>query len=53
MRLSITPIDWGFDPVVGDFVSAGKDSIALRRDDPDVGAIVVHFPRAGFVITEV
>jgi glutathione S-transferase len=53
MRLSITPIDWGFDPVAGDFVSAGTNAIALRRDDPDVGAITVHFPRAGFAITEV
>ncbi|MEH2480831.1 glutathione S-transferase [Nitrobacteraceae bacterium AZCC 2146] len=51
-RLSITPSDWGFDPILGDFVSAGKDTIALRRDDPDVGAIVVHFPRAGFAIAE-
>jgi glutathione S-transferase len=53
MRLSITPIDWGFGAVAGDFVSAGKDAIALQRDDPDVGAIAVHFPRAGFAITEV
>ncbi|MGM4894511.1 glutathione S-transferase family protein [Tardiphaga sp. 839_C3_N1_4] len=48
--ISVMPIDWGFDPVIGAFVSAGHDSIALRRDDPDVGATVVHFPRAGFAI---
>lgn len=50
MMLSVTPLDWGFDPVVGALVSAGHDSIALRRDDPDVGTTVVHFPRAGFSI---
>jgi glutathione S-transferase len=50
MMLSVTPLDWGFDPVIGAFVSAGHDSIALRREDPDVGTTVVHFPRAGFAI---
>ncbi|MGM4920603.1 glutathione S-transferase N-terminal domain-containing protein [Tardiphaga sp. 813_E8_N1_3] len=48
--ISVTPTDWGFDPVIGAFVSGGRDSIALRREDPDVGATVVHFPRAGFAI---
>jgi glutathione S-transferase len=48
--LSVTPVDWGFDPVVGTFVSAEHDRIALRRDDADIGATAVHFPRAGFVI---
>ncbi len=48
--LSVMPINWGFDPVVGTLVSAEQDRIALRRDNPDVGVTVVHFPRAGFVI---
>ena len=50
MKLSVTPTDWGFDAVIGEFVSAGHDTLALRRQHPDVGAIVVHFPRAGYVI---
>jgi glutathione S-transferase len=50
MMVSVMPTDWGFDPVIGAFVSAGHDSIALRREDPDLGATVVHFPRAGFAI---
>ncbi|MGM4902177.1 glutathione S-transferase family protein [Tardiphaga sp. 866_E4_N2_1] len=50
VMVSVMPTDWGFDPVIGAFVSAGHDSIALRREDPDVGATVVHFPRAGFAI---
>jgi glutathione S-transferase len=53
IMLSVMPLDWGFDPVVGAFVSAGHDSIALRRDDPDIGATVVHFPRAGFAIARI
>jgi glutathione S-transferase len=50
MMLSVTPLDWGFDSVIGALVSADYDSIALRREDPDIGATVVHFPRAGFAI---
>jgi hypothetical protein len=50
MMVSVTPLDWGFDSVIGTVVSADYDSIALRRNDSDVGATVVHFPRAGFAI---
>jgi glutathione S-transferase len=50
-RLTITPEDWGFDAVTGELVSSGIDAIALRREDPRLGAIVVHFPLAGFVVT--
>lgn len=50
-RLSIMPVDWGFDAVVGEFIAAGDDCIALLRDDADVGAVVVHFPRMGFAIS--
>jgi hypothetical protein len=50
-RFVVTPDDWGFDPVAGELVSAGLDEIALRRDDPLVGAVVVHFPLAGFIAT--
>lgn len=50
--LSVMPIDWGFDQVLGTFVSAEHDRIVLRRDDPDVGMTMVHFPRAGFAITQ-
>ena len=50
-RLTVTPDDWGFDPVTGELVSISCDDIALRRDDSLVGAVVVHFPLAGFVVT--
>jgi glutathione S-transferase len=49
-RLSIAPDDWGFDAVTGELVAAGIDAIALRREDPRVGEVVVHFPLAGFVV---
>lgn len=50
-RLAVTPTDWGFDTVTGLCVAADAESVALRRDDPSVGSVVVHFPRSGFAIT--
>jgi glutathione S-transferase len=40
--------DYGRDPIDGtlDFIDA--DEVALRRDDPQVGTVVVHFPRLGY-----
>ena len=40
--------DYGRDPVEGTLVFIDADEIALRRDDPQVGTIVVHFPRLGY-----
>jgi len=47
-RVTITPDDTGREPVTGTLVAAGAEEIVLRRDDPRVGAINVHFPRAGY-----
>jgi glutathione S-transferase len=51
-RLVVTPDDWGFDPVEGELVAMDDDTMALRRDDAVVGAVVVHFPREGFSVRE-
>lgn len=47
-RLSVVPDDSGKVPVTGELVSSGPHHIALLRHDDRVGAVVVHFPRAGF-----
>ncbi len=47
-RVSVTPDDTGRDPVIGTLVAADAQEIVVRRDDPLVGAVQVHFPRAGF-----
>ncbi len=47
-RVSVTPDDTGRDPVVGTLVAAGAEEIVLRRADPSVGEVNVHFPRAGY-----
>jgi glutathione S-transferase len=40
--------DYGRDPVDGELVFIDADEIALRREDPQVGTVVVHFPRLGY-----
>jgi glutathione S-transferase len=42
--------DYGREPVSGELVSSSAQHIAIRRSDPRVGEVVVHFPRAGFVV---
>ena len=40
--------DYGRDPVAGTLVLAGAEEIAIARDDPALGTVVVHFPRLGY-----
>jgi len=48
--LSITPDDTGKVPVSGALVGLTADRISIARSDPRVGDVVVHFPRAGFIV---
>jgi glutathione S-transferase len=49
-RVTVMPDDYGRDPVSGELVAHSAQEIAIRREDPTVGTVVVHFPRAGFVV---
>ena len=49
-RVLIAPDDYGKVEVGGEVVSLSAQHIAIRRVDERVGEIVVHFPRAGFVV---
>ena len=42
--------DYGRDPVAGELVSSSAQHIAIKRSDERVGEVVVHFPRAGFLV---
>jgi len=49
MRVTVSPdLDGGEQPVEGTVLDANYDTIALCRQEPDVGHICVHFPRAGY-----
>jgi glutathione S-transferase len=46
----VMPDDYGKVKVGGEIVALSSQHIAIRRHDPLAGDIVVHFPRAGFVV---
>jgi glutathione S-transferase len=47
-HVNVTPDDYAFDPVTGEIVASSVHEIAIRRTDPQLGEVVVHFPRIGF-----
>ncbi|MFY9513066.1 MAG: glutathione S-transferase family protein [Rubrivivax sp.] len=48
--VTVTPTDYGCDPVAGTLVGLSGDTVVLRRDDERAGVLHVHFPRTGFQI---
>jgi len=44
------PDDYGKVRVAGEIVALSAQHIAIRRHDPRAGKVVVHFPRAGFLV---
>ena len=48
--VSVMPDDYGKVPVRGEIVSLSAQHIAIRRSDERTGEVVVHFPRAGFLV---
>ena len=51
-KVRVVPDDYGRVEVPGEIVSLSTQHIAIRRRDERVGEIVVHFPRAGFLVLE-
>ncbi len=49
--VTVTPDDTGRDSVVGELVASDVHEIVVRRNDPEIGEVCVHFPRAGFVVS--
>lgn len=49
--VEVAPDDYGKIKVAGEIVALSAQHIAIRRHDPRAGEVVVHFPRAGFLVT--
>ncbi len=49
-EVTVAADDYGRDPIRGVLVGSSAHHVALRREDPRVGTIVVHAPRIGFVV---
>jgi glutathione S-transferase len=50
-KVSVVPDDTGRDPVVGELVASSAQEIVIKRNDPLIGEVMVHFPRAGFIVS--
>ena len=50
-KVAVTPDDTGKVPVEGELVGLAPESVSIKRSDPRTGDVVVHFPRAGYIIT--
>ena len=47
-QVEVRADDYGRDPITGALVAATLDRVIIARDDPQVGRVHVHFPRAGY-----
>jgi len=53
MSVTISPdLDGGEQPTSGVVAAVNAQTIVLRRSDPDIGELHVHFPRAGYKVNE-
>jgi glutathione S-transferase len=48
--VTVTPTDYGLDPVAGTLVGLSATEAVIRRVDERAGTLHVHFPRAGYQI---
>jgi glutathione S-transferase len=49
-QVEVMPDDYGKIGVRGEIVALSSQHIAIRRNDAIAGELVVHFPRAGFLV---
>ena len=49
--ITVTPNDTGRVPVSGELVALNHQEIALRHENDIVGEVIIHFPRAGFIVS--
>ena len=52
-RVVVAATDTGTDPIEGALYAATKEQLAIGREDPRAGKVVVHFPRIGFEMRRV
>lgn len=47
-KVTVMPTTTARFPIAGVLVASSLHEVAIRRAHPEVGEVVVHFPRAGF-----
>ncbi len=51
-QVEVVPTDYGLQPVRGSLLMSSLDELVIHRQDPQLGALAVHFPRLGFQISK-
>jgi hypothetical protein len=51
-QVAIRPDDYATAAVEGALAHIDRDDVSLRRTDPVLGEVVVHFPRVGYTLSE-
>ena len=51
-KVTVAADDYGRDAIAGEIVFGNAHEIAIVREDPALGNLAVHFPRAGFVVAQ-
>lgn len=51
-KISIKPNDYGQEETVGEIVWTTAEAIAVKRTDEQVGDVLVHYPRLGYLFEE-
>jgi glutathione S-transferase len=49
-QVAISPSDYAEDRITGELVGTTVSSVSIRRTDPRVGDVVVHFPKIGYTV---
>lgn len=49
--VAVRAVDYGRDPIAGRLAAISAERIVVAREDPDLGPIHVHFPRAGYGVS--
>ena len=50
--IAVRPDDYGQEETVGEIVWATSEALAVKRQDVDVGEVLVHYPRLGYLFEE-
>ena len=48
-HVTVMADDYGRDPIAGALVAATPDRLIIARDSAELGALHIHFPRAGYI----
>ena len=51
-EVRVRAADYGRDPVEGELVQLDRERMAILRDEPGVGTVVVHFPRLEYALRQ-